>query len=132
MLSRDLLRSVAEVALRSGTGTICITLIQRKVRVGWATAEQLVTALENAGVVGPRRSGWYDVLPDDVEAAHQLVDQAVEAGRIQLDPEDQRQHWPSCTKFDRPVDGHELECGCWCHQKAATVTAPNLPGGEVR
>lgn len=26
-----------------------------------------------------------------------------------------RRHAGECSEYDRPVDGHDLECRCWCH-----------------
>lgn len=104
--------------------------IQRRVRVGFATASQLADALATAGVLGPAVRGRRPVNAYDLDAAYALIEEAIEDGRIEPDPEGQRQHWPNCTKFDRPVDGHELECGCWCHKQANTLTAPNPGAGR--
>lgn len=84
MLSRDLLiDSVAAVhAAGFGSGS----LIQRKVRVGCVTGRGLLSALQDAGVLARvGNAGRYPVLAaarSDEDAAVQLVDDAIAAGRI--------------------------------------------------
>ncbi len=83
MLSRDLLVDAVESCTRAGFGSAM--LVQRKVRVGFATANQLVFALEDAGVLGPvgeRHRRPVHFAKDEAIAA---VDKAIADGLIVLD-----------------------------------------------
>lgn len=133
MLSRGLLHDATEATAKASNGHVTCSAVQRRIRVGFATAAHLVDALEAAGVLGAIDShGRRQVLARDAEWGHRLVDEAIADGRIELTgTEADRQHWPSCTRFDRPVDGHDLECGCWCHRQVEDGTGSRPSGGET-
>ncbi len=84
MITRELLVDAVRFVARAGFGTQ--VLMQRRVRVGFVTASQLLFALQDAGVIGPpgdrqRRP----MLAADEESALVLVDAAISDGRIGLD-----------------------------------------------
>lgn len=83
MLSRSLLAEA--VTLASGRVELAASSVQRKLRVGYVTAAQLVEALEDAGVLGEwNRDGKRPVLVADAEKANAMVAGAIDAGRIVL------------------------------------------------
>lgn len=92
MLSRALLADAVD-ACSKARAPIGPLFLQRRIRVGWATAAHLVDALEAAGVVGPYperlqlRHGR-PVLVTDPDVAITMVEAAITDGRIELtDPD---------------------------------------------
>lgn len=85
MLSRDLLRDAVIATAKSRSQTMTVATMQRRIRVGFATALHLVTALEAAGVLGEYRNGRRPVLAHDAEWGHRLVAEAIQDGRIDID-----------------------------------------------
>jgi hypothetical protein len=87
MLSRALLAGAVDVVCAS-RGDLGPQQLQRRLRVGLATAMQLGEALEDAGVLGAN-TGRRPVLVDDVDRATALVADGIAAGRIKLDTDDE-------------------------------------------
>ena len=93
MLTRDLLRDAVRLAANTDTGKLRVTHmtiegVQRRVRVGFATAMVITQALADAGVLGPHNAvrNRRQVLADDLDAAYALIDEAIDDGRIELTP----------------------------------------------
>lgn len=88
MLNHDLILAAAEQAVNASS-PVGATLIQRKVRVGYATAAQLLFALEDIGVLAPSNSGRHEVLATsfDRDAVKAATDTAVAEGKFKLDGE---------------------------------------------
>lgn len=83
MITRELLVDAATQCLRVGFGSP--TAMQRRIRVGFATAAQLLHALEDIQVVGPRVGGRHPLLRrDDLPAVIDTIDAAIADGRITL------------------------------------------------
>lgn len=82
MLSRSLLAEA--VTLASKGGELWPSKVQRQLRVGFATAFQLVEALEEAQVLGPGQCGRRPVLVSAPGLANGLVAEAIDSGRIVL------------------------------------------------
>ncbi|GAA4439542.1 DNA translocase FtsK [Phytohabitans houttuyneae] len=85
MITRDLLLDAAMVSIRAQFGST--TLIQRRVRVGFVTASQLLLALEDVGVLGPvgakgKRPALRLTCHRELVAAD--IDRAIADGRIVL------------------------------------------------
>jgi hypothetical protein len=89
MLSHDLILDAAEAVVTRSRGPVGPMFIQRKVRVGWATALHLIEALQSIGVLGPSDNWRHEVLPDHFDRGAVLtsIDAKVAAGRITLDGE---------------------------------------------
>lgn len=86
MVTRELLIDAVTQCLRAGFGST--NLMQRRVRVGFVTAEQLLYALEDGRVLGPYDpgSGRWPALhrKDELPAAVAEIDAAIADGRITL------------------------------------------------
>lgn len=86
MLSHQLILDAAEQAIRT-CQPLDFMFLQRRLRVGYATATQLVDALTEVGVVAPRPDGRHHrVLTDtfDREATLAATHRAVAEGRLEL------------------------------------------------
>ncbi len=88
MLTHDLILDAAERLIRDRV-PVGTTAVQRKVRVGFATAGQLLFALEDIGILSAEdpRSRRRTVLAAtfDRAAVVTVVDAAVAEGRMKLD-----------------------------------------------
>lgn len=84
MISIDLLRCAVTALSGVRGNTVTTVNIQRRIRVGWATAGQLTQALQDAQVLGDREPGGHRPVLARGEAAHRLVAAAIDDGRITL------------------------------------------------
>lgn len=84
MISVDLLRCAVTALAGVRGNTVTTSSIQRRIRVGWATAGQLTQALEDAGVLGQWESGGHRKVLKRGEEAHRMVAAAIDDGRITL------------------------------------------------
>jgi hypothetical protein len=84
VITRGLLAEAVHAVFKTRGGTVETAALQRRIRVGFVTAGQLVGALEDAGVLGPKRNGRRPIWARDVEWGHRLVAEAIEDGRIQV------------------------------------------------
>jgi DNA segregation ATPase FtsK/SpoIIIE-like protein len=76
----ELLRDAARVAL--GTDKVGVTTIQRKARVGFATAAGLLDQLAALGIVGERdQKGWRHAIVTEEEAQRILERAGIGDGR---------------------------------------------------
>lgn len=85
MITKDLLLDAATVSIRAQFGST--SLIQRRVRVGFVTASQLLLALEDIGILGPvgakgKRPALRPTCDRELLAAD--IDRAVADRRISL------------------------------------------------
>lgn len=84
MISRELLRDAVEAVTKARGETMTASSIQRRIRVGWATADQLAESLESAHVLGAWQAGGRRPILARAEEAHRMVAAAIEDGRITL------------------------------------------------
>ncbi len=87
MITLALLQDAVDGVFKMRGVTVGVSALQRKIRVGFATAQQLAEALESAGVLGELRSdGRRLINAHDAQWGHRLVAEAIEDGRIALTP----------------------------------------------
>lgn len=75
MTAPSLLRSAADVVVTSGSGAV--HTLQRRLHVGYGTAEELMDELEFYGIVGPDNGGQPRVVLARVGDVDELLDGAV-------------------------------------------------------